>query len=221
MKTTYMSNTMTNDRFRSFKSPDTSGSPCYELQPVKCCNSFFWLSVSPRTYIREVRPHGKTPCQRNNCVASIMKFSEDKDILEIRGLIVDDPNFENLMQNMEYIAWFYQVSLDEESSKLTNFIPGKILLLQNVLWYEFSPGSLLEADYKNVSLICLVWKSSEMIFFMARPTLKPLLITIRMWFAYSNEPNTSTWDSTRAKSSFDKEKFNLWAIWFQGMDLNR
>ena len=45
-----------------------------------------------------------------------MKFSEDKDILEMRGLIVDDPNFENLMQNMEYIAWFYQVSLDEESS---------------------------------------------------------------------------------------------------------
>ena len=54
-----------------------------------------------------------------------MKFSEDKDILEMRGLIVDDPNFENLMQNMEYIAWFYQVSLDEESSKLlADRVPG-------------------------------------------------------------------------------------------------
>ena len=109
---------MAKHRFWSFKSSNTSGSPYYELQPVKSCNSSSLLSASPRMYIRWVRPHCKTPCQRNNCVASIMKFSEDKDILDKRGLIVDDPNFTLVQHSPRRVTFALHKDVEKQIMEL-------------------------------------------------------------------------------------------------------
>ena len=48
---------------------------------------------------------------------------------------------------------------------------------------------------------------------MVIPTRKHFLIMIRMWFAYLNEPNKSILNSTRTKSSFDKQKLSDFKGW--------